>query len=516
MRTLNLASSRDASQSPVNGLLVAGFLAAIIGGTWSTGAMISNAGAGEALRLPEMGDPASIVLTPTQEALLGETLLTQIRGALRVSTDPELNDYVQALGTRLTAAGLDSGMEFHFLLVADRTINAFAAPGGIVAVNTGLLLTAQSESELAGVMAHEIAHVEQRHLARSYANAGAINLRTALAMLASILAGAYGGADVGSAALLSSMAAGAQAQLAFSRANEQEADRVGIGLLAAAHFDPQGMPAFLQRLHEHSQLSVGPVPEYLSTHPVTLSRVSDTRSRAAQFTGSFAKDSARFQFAKARALALSTDPNSLISQYEETLRAGVANDSTDRYVYALALTRAGEPERSIEVLNTIDATPETSLHVDLAIAQAHLSAGDPQLALAPLQRLNEIYPEQESIIYYLAQALTDAGRPHDALNHLDEATRVEGHNPALDQLRAEAAARASLPWISHEALADYYSAYGQFGAALQKLELALATSHIDPIARIRIRSKRDRLIELQQGEDRPGEQLPTRSGSVAR
>ncbi|MBA2492541.1 MAG: hypothetical protein H0V34_12880, partial [Gammaproteobacteria bacterium] len=141
MRTLNLSSSRDSGPFSVNGLLVAGFLAANIACAGSTGALISDACAGEALRLPEMGDPASIVLSPTQEALLGKTLLTQIRGALRVSTDPELNEYVQALGTRLTAAGLNSGLEFHFLLVADRNINAFAAPGGIVAVNTGLLLT---------------------------------------------------------------------------------------------------------------------------------------------------------------------------------------------------------------------------------------------------------------------------------------------------------------------------------------------------------------------------------------
>ncbi|MGH8504255.1 MAG: M48 family metalloprotease [Gammaproteobacteria bacterium] len=490
-------------------------LSAIVACAGLTGAGLTSAGAAnEPLRLPEMGDPASIVLSPTQEAVLGETLLTQIRGALRVSADPELNDYIKALGTRLAAAGLESGLDFKFLLVNDSTINAFAAPGGIVAINTGLLLTAHSESELAGVMAHEMAHVEQRHLARSYANAGTINLQTALAVLASILAGAYGGADVGQAALLSSMAAGAQAQLAFSRANEQEADRVGIRLLAAARFDPQGMPAFLQRLHQYSQLNAGPVPEYLSTHPVTLSRVSDTRSRAAQFSGPFSKDSARFHFAKARALALTSDPNSLISQYEETQRAGRANDTTDRYVYALALMRAGEPERGIETLRTIEETPDSSLPVDLALAQAYLSAGDPELALERLQRLNEIYPEQESIIYYLAQALTDAGRPRDALNHLEEVTRVEGHNPALDQLKAQAAAEADLPWISHESLADYYGAYGHFGAAVEQLELALNAKGIDPIARARIRSKRDRLTELQR-ENPPGEQLPSRGGSFA-
>jgi predicted Zn-dependent protease len=476
------------------------------------GWMVGTQAANEPLQLPNMGDPASAVLTPSQEALLGETLLTQIRGALPISKDPELNDYVQALGTRLVSAGSDSGMEFTFLLVADPTINAFAAPGGIVVVNSGLLLTAQSESELAGVIAHEIAHIEQRHMARTYANAGSINLKTALAMLASIVAGAYGGANVGSAAMLSTMAAGAQAQLAFSRANEQEADRVGMRLLAAARFDPQGMPNFLQRLQEYIQLNAGPIPEFLSDHPVTLSRIADTRSRALQYTGSFEKDSLRFEFAKARVLALTLDPNAVISHYEEAKRAGEVNDTTDPYSYAVALTRAGEPAQAINVLKNIDPDPDSVLPIELALAQAHLRAGQSGQALKRLRRLNEIYPDQESIVYYLAQALMYHGEPQQALDQLDAAVRMERHNPALDQLKAQAAARAKLPWLSHESLADYYGAYGQFGAALEQLELALNTVKIDDVSRARIRSKRDRLSEMQLGEEPPAAQLPSRLG----
>lgn len=489
-------------------MLFGALLPAVFACAWVSGTQAAK----EPLRLPQMGDPASAVLSPTQEALLGETLLTQIRGALPVSLDPELNEYIQSLGTQLIAAGSASKLGFTFLLVQNSAINAFAAPGGIVAVNTGLLLTVQNESELAGVMAHEIAHVAQRHLARTYANAGSINLTTALGMLASILAGAYGGGDIGSAALMSSMAASAQAQLAFSRANEQEADRVGIRLLAAADFDPQGMPAFLQKLHQYTQLNAGAVPEYLSTHPVTLSRVIDTSSRAAQYSGSFVKDSTRFQFAKARALARSTDPSTLISRYEEADRAGKANNTTDPYAYALALTRAGAPARAIEVLQTIEQNEDTAVAIDLALVQAHLSAGEPKPALERLRRLNEIYPGQESIVYYLARALIDNNKARRALNYLDAVTRSEDHNPMLDRLKAEAAAKAGFPWLSHEALAAYYSAYGRFGAAAEQLEIALRADRIDDVAKARIRSKRDRLRELQR-ENPPGEQLPSRSGS---
>jgi predicted Zn-dependent protease len=475
---------------------------------WLAGAQAAN----EPLRLPQMGDPASAVLSPGQEALLGETVLIQIRSALPILKDPELNDYIQALGSHLVSAGSESIMPFTFLLVRDPTINAFAAPGGIVVVNTGMLLTAQRENELVGVMSHEIAHILQRHMARTYANAGSLSLKTALGALASILLGAYGGADMASAGLLSTMAANAQSQLAFSRANEQEADRVGLRLMAAARFDPQGMPNFFQRLQRWSQINVGPIPAFLSDHPITLSRIADTRSRAAQYSGSFIKNSLRFQFAKARVLALTSDPNTLISHYEEIKRAGQNNDTTDPYAYALALTQAGEPRRAIGVLKSIKQAPDSLLPIELALVQAYLSAGQARPALQHLQRLNEIYPGQESIIYYLAQAYIASRQPQKALSQLDVAARIDRHNPVLDRLKAEAAAKAGLPWVSHESLADYYSAYGQLGAALEQLELALNATRIDDVSRARIQSKRARLTELLRSQEPAAGQTPSPGG----
>ncbi len=450
-------------------------------------------------QLPEIGAPASQVISPGQEQQLGEVLAAQIRGAFPTIDDPELNTYIQTLGTRLLGGGVDTQINFNFMLVNDPNINAFAAPGGVIVIHTGLLTSARSESELAGVVAHEIAHIEQRHLARAYENASKINIATALAVLASVAAGvAMDNSNVTAAALYSAMGASSQAQLAFSRAHEQEADRVGIDLLMSANFDPHGMPLFFERLHKYSELNSGPVPEFLSTHPVTLSRISDTKSRAAQQSGKFVKDSTRFQFAKARAIALTANPADLIRVFEEASRNGIPQKSVDTYSYAIALDRAGEHHRAIELLDTIDQSNDAALSVNLATAQAYLNVGETTAAHKLLQRLNEIYPGDEAIVYFLSKSLIDMKRANEALKHMERLAYQKRHNPLLDKLRAEAAAATAQPWLSHEAMADYYIAHGQYGSALEQLDLALKTEQADTVTLARAQSKRRKLLKLQE------------------
>ena len=450
------------------------------------------------IQLPDIGDPATSILSPSEEQRLGAVILGQIRSAFNVVNDAEIDTYINSLGTRLVAAGLDSDLDFTFLCIVDPTLNAFAAPGGIIAVNTGLIRATGTESELAGVVAHEIAHVKQRHLARAYANASKINIATALGVLAAIATGIYN-PELGGAALHSTLAAGTQASLSFSRANEQEADRIGMQLLANAKFDPMGMPDFFAQMHRHSQLNAGPVLEFLSTHPVTLSRISDTRNRAAQYSGPFIKDSHRFRYTKARIMALTTNPITVIEQYENQLRKGKSISTTDSYMYAIALTRAKRPHRAITVLSKLKQEAQTDLlAINLALAQSFLAANEPAKAKALLEKQDWIYPAQEAIVYYLAKSLIDMNRPRDALSKLEQISANRSKNPLLEGLKAQAAAEANLPWLSHEAMADYYIAYGQYGSAMDQFELALRENRIDPVAQARIRSKRKELRKLNE------------------
>jgi beta-barrel assembly-enhancing protease len=260
--------------------------------------------------LPSMGDTAGQLISPEQEKQFGESFMRQIRRSGKLVQDPELNDYLQQLGYRLAAASDAPGYGFTFFLVDDPSINAFAGPGGYIGVHTGLLLAARNESELAGVLAHEIAHVTQRHLLRAYEAAQRMSLPTAAALLAAILIGSQD-SQAGQAALVGLQAASAQYQINFTRANEHEADRVGIQTLVRSGIDPRGMPDFFERLHQQTRLYGNRLPEFLSTHPVTTSRIAETAARAEAHAGEGRRDSLGFQLART-SLQVESSPSCVI------------------------------------------------------------------------------------------------------------------------------------------------------------------------------------------------------------
>ncbi len=459
------------------------FTAWLVTGPWQSAA--------QDLNLPDIGDPASTVLSPAQEYALGKTLIREVRRSLKLIEDPELNNYIQSLGLHLVSSSPEGNPHFIFVIIDDPLINAFALPGGIVAVNSGLIAAAESEAELASVMAHEIAHVTQRHLARMYADSDKLSFATGLAILAAIVASAYD-SELGEAALYSTMAASAQRQLNFSRANEQEADRVGISTLAGAGYNPHAMPSFFEKLYRLSFTSPDAIPEYLRTHPVTTSRISDSSSRADQYQGNYQTDSQDFQLARARLNALQQDPRETIAHFEKS-RSPTRRSLSDEYGYALALTRAGSTKKALEILARLNKTHKNLLPLQLAYASALMKDRQTALAVKQLSQLNEIYPRHEPVVHLYAQALLQAQRPADAVRLLEETARTGTANPGLYKLMAEAAANAGRGALSHEALADYYFSYGQYPAALNQLELALANPGIDAVTEARVRTKRDSL-----------------------
>jgi predicted Zn-dependent protease len=215
----------------------------------AAGLALFPAVSGGQINLPDIGSPADAVLSKNEENRLGRAIMAQIRASGEVVEDPQVTEYINEIGYRLAAqANADGNHEFSFFVVDSPVINAFALPGGFIGVHTGLLEATRSEDELAGVLAHEVAHVTQRHIARRLqANQRQSILSTAI-MLGAILAGVAGGADgdVMQGAIAVAQGSAAQAQINFTRSNEYEADRVGIQSLAAAGFDPQGMASFFE------------------------------------------------------------------------------------------------------------------------------------------------------------------------------------------------------------------------------------------------------------------------------
>lgn len=451
--------------------------------------------------LPNIGDPASTALSPAKEIELGRILLAEIRKRLPVSNDPELNQYMHSLGTRITSGGLNSNSPFTFLLVFDASINAFALPGGVIVVNSGLLTLAQRESELASVLAHEIAHVTQRHIARNFANEKSLSVISALTLLGSILAAAYGG-KFGQAAIITSQAGIQQTRLGYSRSFEQEADRIGMHLLVSANIDPQGMPLLFERLNEYTQLNRDQIPEFLSSHPPTSDRISESKAQASQYKGAYTRNTILFDYARARTIALSLNPAKIIEDFRKKIRLSKKLGDTDNYTYALALKRTGKNKQAIQQLLEIPINAENELTIKLAIAQAHIAAGQANQARISLMHLEQLYPNNVPLVYYLATSLIEEKQARLALQKLDQLNTMSQQNPAIDKLKAEAASKANMPWRSHESLGDFYIAHGQYKEAMEQIQLSLKSPGIDLNTRARVKFKKAQLQEfLDRRED---------------
>jgi predicted Zn-dependent protease len=442
----------------------------------------------DSISLPDIGGPESGVLSPAQERAISGQIAREIRKSLPVMDDPELCTYLSSIGDRLVSSSPDATGSMVFLLIGSPEINAFAAPGGVIAVNTGLIIAAKDESEMAGVMAHEIAHVTQRHLARTYANQSNVTLKTGLALLAGLLLGAYN-ADMGTAAMMSGLAATQQAKLKYSRSNEQEADRIGIITLASAGYDPRGMPLFFQTLQKETGQSGDKLIEYFQTHPLTSSRITDSMIRAEQYTGNYDRDSSEFHYAKARIEALQRKSRDIISEYQKGHSAFKPKAVAD-YKYALALTKAGDPQKALKILKGI-RKENHQLAVDLAIAEALLKADQNQQAINHLTKINQLYPTYNAINYLLAKAYVQNGQPKKAINLLAAEMTKEAETPATYRLLAEAASQDRQKGLSHEAMAEYYFSYGRYGEAMSQVMLALKDPNIDDIMKERLEEKRD-------------------------
>ena len=265
-----------------------------------------------------------------------------------------MSEYIQDLGNRLVSHSASSAKQFTFFLVDDPQVNAFAGPGGYIGVHTGLVTSTESESELASVVAHEIAHVTQNHLFRAFDEYSRLSGPAALLMLGAVLLGATVSGDAGMAALAGVQAGMAQAQINFTRANEEEADREGIKILAGANYDPRAMPVFFGRMAQATRLYESNMPEFLRTHPVTSNRIADAMGRAEQYPYKQSTPDNRYYLLRATLRLKSfKSPAEAVTFFRESLKEGrYRNEDAQRYGYALALTEnrdyaeARDPDRA--------------------------------------------------------------------------------------------------------------------------------------------------------------------------
>ena len=447
--------------------------------------------------LPDFGDSSGSLISPTQEMALGEMFMRSVRSQATLVNDPEIHGYIVRLGNRLVASSDAPNYPFTFFVVDNPAVNAFAGPGGYIGIHTGLIVTARNESELAGVMAHEIAHVTQRHLLRAYESANQMSLPTAAGMIAAILLGvASGNSDAGIAGVSAVQAGNIQRQLNFTRANEKEADRIGIQTLARSGIDPYGMPSFFERLHQSTRLYGNNVPEFLSTHPVTTNRIAESMSRAEQYGRGKELDSLEFQLVRARLRVLKADnPQAMLKEYQSLAKKRSAGPA-EHYGLALASSRTGARQTAEKQLYKLMKADPDRVAYRTAMAQIKLDGGQTQEALQLYEDTLSLYPGDLIVSQYYALALIQSGQAKKARDLILKALRnKKARTAVMYELWAKAASISGPVWETNVASAEVYYLYGNLQLAVDQLEQALDHRGLSQYEQARIGA---RLQEFKQ------------------
>jgi predicted Zn-dependent protease len=445
--------------------------------------------------LPDMGSPAAAVLSHTDEYRLGAMVARELRDQNAVLEDPEVSEYVNWVGMRLASQSADGGRGFQYFVVKDRSINAFAVPGGFVFLNDGLVLATSNESELASVMAHETAHVTQHHTARMIRDQSTQSITSAAALLAAILLGAIGGGQAIEGGIVAAQGLAVQHQINFTREQEFEADRVGISYLAGAGFDVNSMASFFETMSRHEGLAATYIPAMLIDHPVTSDRVAEARSRAAQLPAHRSKDSQSYELIRERVRVLTaTGDVDLAAQYAQKIARGHPSLG-DRYGQALALISSNHADEAVRILAPLVQQHEGLTLLHIALAQAQAKAGHTGEALATFRHAEELFPRNVPLTVRYAETLMAAGRPADAHNMLLDLFNNVPPTPDQIRLTALAASAAGDAGDAYFYMGEYQIAGGDLALAAQQLQLALASPNISSIQRQRYAARLDEVRE---------------------
>jgi predicted Zn-dependent protease len=452
------------------------------------------------VNLPDMGSPADAILSKSDEAQIGRAIMHSIRASGQLVEDPQITEYVNEIGHRVAAYANDGEHKFTFFVVNDPTINAFALPGGFIGVHTGLLEATRSEDELAGVLAHEIAHVTQRHIARAvHANQRQSLLSTAI-MLGAIVAGAAGaGGDVMQGAIAVAQGSQAQAQINFTRSNENEADRIGIAALAEAGFDPQGMASFFEVISRTSGSGEFKVPEFLLTHPVSSDRIAESRGRARQYPPVRTTDSKNYGIARARLLVAKQATAAEAVAYFERNNYDFMTDA-QRYGLAVAYTRNGEHAKANRIFEELLSREPEVIAYHIGLAQSQLALEQIDEAQQTFEKARELFPRNTPLIVSYAEALLQLGKAkyaHEILLDL-----LNNTPPTPDQVRliARAADEAGESAEANYYMAEYRFMIGDLVGGVAFLQRALRVPELNEIQRIRFEARIDFIREFMTEE----------------
>lgn len=460
------------------------------------------------VRLPDLGGRVE-VLPPDEARVFPAEFRNYMRAQGLLIEDPLITAYFDEMGFRLVMHSDGRDRPFHFHVLRIPGINAFAAPAGVVALNSGLILAASSADEVAGVLAHEVSHVTQNHLVRGIEEAQRISVPMMLATFGLVLAGSAAGgldADAAQGLLMTGLGLSQQSQINYTRQNESEADRIGIQLMARAGYDPTGLVDFFDTLNRWSRsMGAGP-PEYLRTHPMTVSRIAEARERADQLPDSLGSADDVFYFIQARLrVIMSTHFDEAADWFQRNLRAGSEHPDALRYGLALAQIRGRQLDRAETVLEELRRARGDDQLFRLLEGELRIAQGRIDEALAIHEQLFHDYGQSRPIAIAYAEALLHEDSPDRAAlasTVLREQLRRAPDDLKLTELLALAADRAGDPVRAAEAVATNYYHRGGLPQAIEQLERVLRRDDLNYYDRARIAARLDQMRVERLRSDR--------------
>ena len=432
--------------------------------------------------LPELGDPTLKSFSTEEEKKLGLMFYRTLRNNLSFIDDPQLDYYIKNLGKRLATHSDSNNKDFKFFIIDSPTINAFAGPDAYIGINSGLFLESLNESQLASVMAHEISHVSQRHLARAIDESGSTAIATFATVLAAILLGAHN-SDVTQAVLYTGLAGSQQKSINFTRTNEYEADRIGISILAKSGINPQGMVDFFSTLL--SKNASGGM-EYLRTHPLNSNRVSEAQDRIKHTQSNLPNDSQDFQFAHARLEILS-------HKEPFTIKNNATKDKNDisLYKHSLKLIRTNQWSQAIEHLKALSKR-NNHPWIKLALAEAYQANHQNQQSLTLLGKLSELFPGYLPATLIYTRILNDNGQPQKSIALLKHQLQINDE-AVIHKTLAQAYFKNGQISAALESTGNQYLKEGYYELAIQQYDMALQQANLSITTQQRLETKKENL-----------------------
>lgn len=448
--------------------------------------------------LPNLSAHSESVLSFSQERILGRKMMQEIRSHMSLMLDPITNEYIQHLGNNLLIAGPKTEFPFHFFIVNHSMVNAFAFFGGHIGIHTGLINQVETESELAAVMAHELGHIYQRHLARQILAQQKISHLTIAEILAAITIGAFGAPEASFHLITAALASHVQQQINFTRSHEKEADTISIRLLHQAGYDPQAAPNFFQkmgqlgRFHERG-------PEYLSTHPLYENRVSESRNRANQLAYRQKVDPLIFHLIKSRVNVLtSKDIYTTKETYQAQLKTGrYAHKAAAEYGLALSLLFQKKYPAARELLQKLEKAYPNEWIFQVSLAELYHYSGENAFMEQQLKKLYTTYPNSHSTLYWHGKHYLETNQPEKAIEWLKADIKKWPDEPETVDMLARAQGKSGQVLDSHISIAETLVLYGHFEDAKEQLELAMRLFKEKPDDYNKLKSTLEKITRLR-------------------